>query len=36
MIKVRVRLDGNDFGYVEYKCDETMEEYLEWLNSPCT
>ena len=27
MIKVRVQLDGDQFGYVTYTCKETFEEY---------
>lgn len=31
MIKVRVQLDGDQFGYVTYTCKETFEEYQQIL-----
>lgn len=31
MIKVRVQLDGNQFGYVTYICKQTMEWYKDVL-----
>ena len=35
MIKVRVQLDGNDYGYVTYACKETIEQYQDYVaNSP--
>ena len=35
MIKVRVQLDGNNFGYVTYICKETIEQYQDYVaNSP--
>lgn len=35
MIKVTVHLDGNNFGYVEYKCNETIQQFIEWSKNPC-
>ena len=35
MIKVRVQLDGNNYGYVTYICKETIEQYQDYItNSP--
>ena len=31
MIKVRVQLDGNQFGYVTYICKQTIEWYKDAL-----
>lgn len=31
MIKVKVQLDGNQFGYVTYICKQTIEEYKDTL-----
>lgn len=35
MIKVRVQLDGNQFGYITYICNETIEQFFEWRNNHC-
>ena len=32
MIKVRVHLDGNDYGYTTYTCNATMEQFLTYLS----
>ena len=34
MIKVRVHLDGNDFGYCTYTCNETLKQFLEYTSGP--
>lgn len=31
MIKVKVQLDGNQFGYVTYICEQTIEWYKDAL-----
>jgi hypothetical protein len=35
MIKVRIQLDGNEYGYLTYTCKETIEQYQDYVaNSP--
>ena len=34
MIKVKVQLDGNQFGYVQYTCKESIKEYCNYVRSP--
>ena len=33
MIKVRVQLDGSQFGYVTYICKGNMEEYIDCITN---
>ena len=35
MIKVTVHLDGNQFGYATYICNETVEQFFEWCDNNC-
>lgn len=32
MIKVTVYLDGNEFGYCEFKSDATIQDFIKWSN----
>ena len=34
MIKVRVHLDGNQFGCLNYTCKESVDEYRSFIKSP--
>ena len=36
MIKIRIQIDGNQFGFVEYECVETLEEYLDCIKGSAT
>ncbi len=36
MIKVRIQLDGNEYGYLTYTCKETIEQYQDYVTKSPT